>query len=65
MEIIVQRKPYQPPQITRVALRREQAILSACSTTTGDLTNSSNRGCRTTCRRSNSATGRDSASPAS
>ena len=26
------RKPYLPPQITRVVLRTEQAILSACST---------------------------------
>ena len=27
------KKPYSPPQITRVVLRKEQAILSACSDT--------------------------------
>jgi hypothetical protein len=27
-----ERLPYQPPQITRVVLRQEQAILSQCST---------------------------------
>ncbi len=26
------RQPYHPPEITRVALRQEQAILSQCST---------------------------------
>ncbi len=27
-----ERQPYHPPEITRVALRHEQAILSQCST---------------------------------
>jgi hypothetical protein len=32
MEDTKGRQPYHPPEITRVVLRREQAILSQCST---------------------------------
>ncbi len=31
METSENRKPYSPPKISRVILRREQAVLSACS----------------------------------
>ena len=50
-----ERKPYRPPQITRVVLRREQAILSACYTgTTSSSTRSTDHLCKSTatvCRR--------------
>ncbi len=32
MDRTTDRQPYRPPQITRVVLRMEQAILSQCST---------------------------------
>ena len=37
--------PYHPPRITRIVLRRDQAILSACSTGKGDNLNSSGSQC--------------------
>lgn len=44
-----EKKPYSAPQLTRVELNHEQAILSACSTTTTS-TNSANGtgGCKGT-----------------
>ncbi len=36
MDIAKERQPYRPPQITRVVLRQEQAILSQCSTMASD-----------------------------
>jgi len=51
-----ERKPYRPPQITRVALRREQAILVVCFTgTASPSTRSASHLCQSTvtlCRRS-------------
>ncbi|MEK6704164.1 MAG: hypothetical protein AABZ06_00075 [Bdellovibrionota bacterium] len=38
-------KPYQRPQITRVVLRRDQAILSTCSSSKADNTNTSGADC--------------------
>jgi hypothetical protein len=29
------KKPYEPPKVTRVSLRPEEAVLGACKTTTG------------------------------
>jgi hypothetical protein len=41
------KKPYSPPQVFRVELNQEQAILSACSLTTmSALANSLLNGCR-------------------
>ncbi|MBI3808562.1 MAG: hypothetical protein HY281_13790 [Nitrospirae bacterium] len=41
------KKPYSPPQLFRVELNQEQAILSACSLTTmSALANSLLNGCR-------------------
>lgn len=41
-----QKKPYSPPQITRVVLRREQVILSPCSLNPpGDASDSGNFHC--------------------
>ncbi len=36
MDRTTDRQPYRPPQITRVVLRMEQAILSQCSTSAND-----------------------------
>lgn len=35
MDTLTERLPYHSPQITRVVLRQEQAILSQCSTMSG------------------------------
>ncbi|HVO33100.1 MAG TPA: hypothetical protein VMU17_04235 [Elusimicrobiota bacterium] len=55
METSNERKPYRAPQITRVILRKEQAILSACYTgTTSASSNSASHLCQsrtTRCRR--------------
>jgi hypothetical protein len=54
----VKRKPYQSPKITKVVLRREQAILSACYTgTTSASTSNAAKLCKSTgtvCRRASS-----------
>ena len=40
-----QKKPYTSPRITRVVLRKEQAILSACSTSATTLTDNGGTNC--------------------
>lgn len=40
------KKPYTTPQLFRVELDQEQAILSACSLTTSSAANGGNRSCR-------------------
>ena len=51
----IPRKPYRAPKITKVVLRREQAILSACYTgTTSASTRNASKLCKSTatvCRR--------------
>lgn len=43
MDVASERKPYAPPRIARVVLRREQAILSQCSVSTANVTLSGDR----------------------
>ena len=45
METNETRQPYSAPQLTRIVLRREQAILSACSTATTSPKNNSGMLC--------------------
>ncbi|MDP2382801.1 MAG: hypothetical protein Q8N00_08345 [Nitrospirota bacterium] len=40
------KKPYTPPQLFRVEITPEQAILTACSLTTTSAFNGGNRSCR-------------------
>ena len=58
------KKPYSPPQLFRVELNQEQAILSACSLLTNTASQGGNGGCRPSsaggCKRRNGAGGRDS-----
>jgi hypothetical protein len=43
---MTEKKPYNLPQLFRVELSQEQAILSACSLTTTSVSNNGNGGCR-------------------
>jgi len=43
---MTEKKPYSQPQLFRVELNQEQAILSACSLTTTSVSNNGNSGCR-------------------
>jgi len=45
MTIATKRQPYQTPQITRVLLRREQAVLSPCTTFTSNGRDNSTGAC--------------------
>ena len=58
------KKPYSLPQLFRVELSQEQAILSACSLATATASQGGNGGCRPNsgggCKRRNGAGGRDS-----
>jgi hypothetical protein len=51
------KKPYITPQLFRVELTQEQAILSACSLTSNTGTNGGGTHCRTqnNCKRANGA----------
>ena len=49
MSDVTKKKPYVTPQVFRVDLNPEQAILTACSLTTASVSNGGN----TTCRPSN------------
>ncbi len=44
MTIATKRQPYHTPQITRVLLRREQAVLSPCTTLTSNSRDSASTG---------------------
>lgn len=44
---MTKKKPYSQPQLFRVALNQEQAILSACSLTTTNASNGGGTSCRT------------------
>jgi hypothetical protein len=48
--------PYRPPQITRILLRKEQAILTTCSTTKNTASTTGTKCVRSGCRRSTSGT---------
>ncbi len=45
MTIAKERQPYHTPQITRVLLRREQAVLSPCTTFTSNPRDSATAAC--------------------
>ncbi len=55
------KKPYSPPELVRVELNHEQAILSTCRIGTSNLNQSANPGfCRTTpteCKRRSAVSG--------
>jgi hypothetical protein len=61
---MTEKKPYTRPQLFRVELNQEQAILSACSLTTMTATQGGNGGCRPTsaggCKRRTNAMNADS-----
>jgi hypothetical protein len=61
------KKPYVTPQLFRVELSQEQAILSACSLAANSGQAGGGAHCRPTnnCKRANSASGADSAARAS
>lgn len=48
---MTEKKPYSPPQLFRVELNQEQAILSACSLMTTSASQGGNAGCRPSGRR--------------
>ena len=55
------KKTYSQPQLFRVALNQEQAILSACSLTTTSASNGGGTACRAgNCKNHSSSNGRDS-----
>lgn len=43
---MTEKKLYSPPQLFRVELNQEQAILTTCSTTTTSVNQGGNGGCR-------------------
>ena len=51
-----EKKPYRSPQITRIVLRREQAVLTNCSTSTTNDSSRTGTKCSSTCRRISSGT---------
>jgi hypothetical protein len=61
---MAEKKLYSAPQLFRVELNQEQAILSACSLLTNTASQGGNGGCRPSgaggCKRRNGAGGRDS-----
>ncbi|TKS62925.1 MAG: hypothetical protein EWM73_01987 [Nitrospira sp.] len=61
---MTEKKPYSPPQLFRVELNQEQAILSACSLATTSASQGGNGGCRPNsrggCKKRNMANNTDS-----
>ena len=47
---MIVKRPYLKPEIFRVALQAEQAILSACSLATTAISNGAMQWCRTNCK---------------
>jgi hypothetical protein len=57
---MTEKKPYSPPQLFHVELSQEQAILSACSLTTTNVSSGGGRTCRAQgggCKRHKSSSG--------
>jgi hypothetical protein len=57
---VTEKKPYSQPQLFRVELNQEQAILSACSLSTTNVSNGGGGTCRTQgggCKRHNTRGG--------
>ena len=57
---MTKKKPYSQPQLFRVELNQEQAILSACSLTTTSATNGGGTACRSNCKNHSNSSGGDS-----
>ena len=57
---MAEKKSYSPPQLFRVALNQEQAILSACSLTTTSAVNGGTSACRSNCKKHSNSKGADS-----
>ena len=57
---MVQKKAYTAPQLVKVALDNNQAILTACSLATTALSNGMNAFCRANCKSHNNMVGSDS-----
>ena len=55
-----QKKPYAKPTILRVSLTHEQAVLSACRTSTASISQNIASFCRTGCRRHGGSGGSNS-----
>lgn len=63
---MAEKKPYSPPQLFRVELNQEQAILSACSLTAANASGSGNARCRPGgCKNVSAAGGGDNGARAS
>jgi len=65
---MTEKKSYSRPELFRVELNQEQAILSACSLATNSANQGGNAGCRPLtipCKRRTNNTGRDSGARAS
>jgi hypothetical protein len=66
---MTEKKTYSQPQLFRVELNQEQAILSACSLLTNTASQGGNGGCRPNssggCKKRNFTGGRDSGARAS
>jgi hypothetical protein len=61
MSEAINKKPYVTPQVFRVELNQEQAILTACSLTTMNVSNGGNSSCRPgSCKRHTGVGGGDS-----
>lgn len=57
---MTQKKAYVSPQIYRVELRPDQAVLSACSLMTVSAVNGANQWCRSNCKSHSSMNQSDS-----
>ena len=61
MSEAIKKRLYVPPQVFRVELNPEQAILTACSLGTMNVSNGSNNSCRpASCKRHSGVGGGDS-----
>ncbi len=60
---MTEKKPYSLPQLFRVELNQEQAILSACSLATTSASNGGRGGCRPNRCKRNSGMGQTDSGP--
>jgi hypothetical protein len=60
---MTEKKPYSPPQLFRIELNHEQAILSACSVGTISVAQNGNGGCRPNVCKRNTAMGATNSGP--
>ncbi len=60
---MTEKKPYSQPQLFRIELNQEQAILSACSVGTMSVSMNGNGGCRPNVCKRNNAMGATNSGP--